>query len=382
MHGTATGSGHQRKDSLTTLQAELLPGAAGQRTASVASGLLIGIDGGATKTTAAALDLDSGQITAAETGPSNPEAVGFQAAAAAINTATRAALQQLPGTRISPDHSPAAGGGNTGPVSVAAAVLAVAGVNIDADRARLLSGVTELKSPITLAVNDVVAAWAAGSLAAPGIAVISGTGSNTFGVNARGEAWRCGGWGHILGDEGSGFMIALNAIKAAVAYRDGRGAWSAVIPRMLDFYELNNIEDIMPVIYREFDKARIAAFAQQVAEAARGGDELAEGIFRQAAAGLAAQIEVIHRVLEFGGPAEVTLIGSAFQAGEVFTGPLRERLRPVTGGADFSAPRLPAVGGSLWLAARAAGLETRLHAGELAASLDEALRHPATTAVG
>jgi glucosamine kinase len=369
------GSGQQRKDSLTTLPAELLPGVAGHPTASAVSGLLIGIDGGATKTIAAALDLDSGQVAAAETGPSNPEAVGFGAAAQAINAAIRATLRQLPTPGPAPGHLRPAAGEKTGPDSLAAAVVAVAGVNIDADRERLLSGITGLKSPLTLAVNDVVAAWAAGALAAPGIAVISGTGSNTFGVNARGEAWRCGGWGHILGDEGSGFMIALDAIKAALAYRDGRGEWSAVIPRMMDFYELDKIEDIMPVIYREFDKAHIAAFAQQVAEAARDGDELAAGIFREAAGDLATQIEVIHQVLEFGGPTEVTLIGNAFQAGQVFTGPLRERLRPVTGGADFSAPRLPAVGGSLWLAARAAGVESRLHAGPLAASLDEALRH-------
>jgi len=375
MHGTSIGSGQQRKDSLTTLPAELLPGVAGHRTASAASGLLVGIDGGATKTIAAALDLYSGQVAAAETGPSNPEAVGFGAAAQAINAAVRATLRQLPASGPAPGHLRAAAGEKTVPDSVAAVVVAVAGVNIDADRERLLSGITGLKSPVILAVNDVVAAWAAGALAAPGIAVISGTGSNTFGVNARGKAWRCGGWGHILGDEGSGFMIALDAIKAALAYRDGRGEWSAVIPRMMDFYELDKIEDIMPVIYREFDKAHIAAFAQQVAEAARDGDELAAGIFRQAAADLATQIEVIHQVLEFGGPTEVTLIGSAFQAGQVFTGPLRERLRPVTGGADFSAPRLPAVGGSLWLAARAAGVEPHLDAGALAASLHEALRH-------
>jgi N-acetylglucosamine kinase-like BadF-type ATPase len=382
MHGTSIGSGQQRKGSLTTLPAELLPGAAGHRTASAVSGLLIGIDGGATKTIAAALDLDSGQVTAAETGPSNPEAVGFEAATRAINTAIRAALQQFPVSRLPPGHLPPSASEKMEPDSVAAAVVAVAGVNIDADGARLLPGVTALKSPVILAVNDVVAAWAAGALAAPGIAAISGTGSNTFGVNARGKAWRCGGWGHILGDEGSGFMIALNAIKAALAYRDGRGQWSAVIPRMMDFYELDKIEDIMPVIYREFDKAHIAAFAQQVAEAARDGDELAAGIFRQAAADLATQIEVIHRVFEFDGPTEVTLIGNAFQAGEVFTGPLRERLQPVTGGADFSAPRLPPAGGSLWLAARAAGVEARLQAGDLAASLDAALHHPVRIAVG
>jgi hypothetical protein len=72
----------------------------------------------------------------------------------------------------------------------------------------------------------------------------------------------------------------------------------------------------------------------------------------------------------------VTLIGSTFRAGEVFTGPLRERLRGVTGGRDFSVPRLPPVGGSLWLAARAAGVETALDPADLATRLDAALGAP------
>ena len=172
-----------------------------------------------------------------------------------------------------------------------------------------------------MAVNDVVAAWAAGSLASPGIAAISGTGSNTFGVNSQGAAWRCGGWGHIVGDEGSGYMVAVNGIRAVLAYRDGRKDWTTLVPRLLDFYRLQHIEDIKPVIYRDFDKARISAFAAQVAEAADEGDEMATGIFRQAAVALAEQISAVYAALDFGGPAEVTLIGSNFRAGEVFLGP-------------------------------------------------------------
>jgi N-acetylglucosamine kinase-like BadF-type ATPase len=223
-----------------------------------------------------------------------------------------------------------------------------------------------------LAVNDVVAAWAAGSLASPGIAAISGTGSNTFGVNARGAAWRCGGWGHIVGDEGSGYLIAVKAIRAVLAYRDGRNDWTALVPRLLDFYGLRLIEDIKPIIYRDFDKARIAAFAQQVAEAADEGDGMATGIFREAAADLAEQISTVYRALDFGGPAEVTLIGSNFRAGDVLIRPLREYLRHVTGGRDFAVPRLPAVGGSLWLAARAAGAEDRIDPRALAVALRDA----------
>ena len=85
---------------------------------------------------------------------------------------------------------------------------------------------------------------------------------------------------------------------------------------------------------------------------------------------------MIYTELRFAEPAEVTLIGSTFHAGKVFTGPLREHLQHVTGGRDFSAPRLPPVGGALWLAARAAGVEAVLDADELAASLDAALAAP------
>lgn len=351
MHSTSVDSG-QRKDSLVTLPAELLPTATGSNHGAAVNGLLIGVDGGATKTIAAAFDLDTGTVTAAETGPSNPEAVGYEAAAASINEAISAVL------------------GRGGPV--AAAVVAAAGIDTAAERERLLSGITALSGPVILAVNDVVAAWAAGSLASPGIAAISGTGSNTFGVNSRGAAWRCGGWGHIVGDEGSGYMIAVHGIRAALAYRDGRNNGTALVPRLLDFYHLAQLEDIKPIIYRDFDKARISAFAAQVAEAADEGDEMAIGIFRQEAAGLAAQISAVYAALDFGGPAEVTLIGSNFRAGEVFLGPLREHLRHVTGGRGFAAPRLPAVGGSLWLAARAAGAEQRMDAGALAAALRDA----------
>ncbi len=351
------------------LPAELLPGATGRPGPAGPAGLLIGVDGGATKTIAATFNPDTGQASVAETGPSNPEAIGLEAAASSINTAIMTALgAHVDYLQDGQRHAPE--------TAISAAVLGIAGINTHEEGQRLLARVPSLESKLAMAVNDVVAAWASGLLASPGIAAISGTGSNTFGVNSRGQAWRCGGWGHILGDEGSGYLIALHGIRHAAAWRDGRGEWTSMIPRLLSFYGLSTIEDIMPTVYRPFDKARIAAFAEQVAEAAADGDEPAIGIFRQAAADLARQIEVIHTTLQFDGPADVTLIGSTFRAGEVFLGPLRERLRPVLGDRDFSAPRLPPAGGSLWLASRAAGVETRLRADDVATALATALRNP------
>ena len=137
MHSTSVDNG-QRKDSLVTLPAELLPAASGRTSGTTASGLLIGVDGGATKTIAAVFDLDAGTVTAAETGPSNPEAVGYEGASASINEAISEAFGQAK--------------------PVAAAVLGVAGIDTESERKRLLSGVTALSAPLVLAVNDVVAA--------------------------------------------------------------------------------------------------------------------------------------------------------------------------------------------------------------------------------
>ena len=57
----------------------------------------------------------------------------------------------------------------------------------------------------------------------PGVGAISGTGSNVFGVGADGRAWRAGGWGHLLGDEGSGYWLGIESIRAALRDREAPG---------------------------------------------------------------------------------------------------------------------------------------------------------------
>lgn len=338
------------------LPPHLLPTARHGSTATGRSGLLVAVDGGATKTMAVAFDPRSGFAAAAESGPSNADAVGYKAAGHAIGQAITAALGQ---------H------GIDGPVL--AAVLAVAGIDDESERRSLLSEVTVLPENTITLVNDVVGAWASASEASPGIAAISGTGSNTFGVDALGNTWRCGGWGHILGDEGSGYGMALSAIRAVVAFRDGRAEWTSLVPALLQFFDLRSVEQVKHVVYRDFSKARIAAFARQVADVAQEGDEAALRVFREGAAALAEQIATVHSHLRFDGAAEVTLIGSTFHAGEVFLGPLRERLQADIGEVSLSEPRLPAVGGALWLAARAAGAESRISPPGVAAALETAL---------
>src|ERR1035441_8990474 len=146
---------------------------------------LLGIDGGATKTLAAVLDLQTNALHLAHGGPSNQDAVGARAAVEALLGAADEVIGR-------------AGATSDG---LGAAVLAIAGT----DTAAVARHVRSARTDAWIVVNDVVGAWATATGAGPGVAAISGTGSNVFGVGTDGRSWRAGGWGHLLGDEGSGY---------------------------------------------------------------------------------------------------------------------------------------------------------------------------------
>src|ERR1019366_3698153 len=106
----------------------------------------------------------------------------------------------------------------------AAVCLGIAGVDRD-DEARTVRAIMRrigYKSRIVV-VNDALVALVAGAGNAPGIVIIAGTGSIVYGRNARFEEGRPGGWGHIIGDEGSGYWIGREALAAIMRAADGRG---------------------------------------------------------------------------------------------------------------------------------------------------------------
>src|SRR3990170_4420420 len=111
--------------------------------------------------------------------------------------------------------------------------LGIAGVDREDDHT-VIRGIMKrigLKARI-LIVNDALVALEAGTPGQPGIVIISGTGSIAYGRNAAGEAARSGGWGHVLGDEGSGYWIGRAALRAVLRAADRRGP-PTVLTRML-----------------------------------------------------------------------------------------------------------------------------------------------------
>jgi N-acetylglucosamine kinase-like BadF-type ATPase len=297
-------------------------------------------------------------------GPSNLDSSGEDAAAKALEESLAAATR--------------AAGRNESDVCVA--VFGLAGT----DTARVAHLVERrFHYAQTFTVNDVVTAWAAGTEVRPGVAVIAGTGSNILGVGRHNETWRAGGWGHILGDEGSGYWVAREGIRAALAHRDGTGPETALTDAAAAFFGVTSIEDVTSRIYEPtIVKSEVAAFAVHVARLANAGDPTAGRILRDGARLLAhATVTVIRRVdLTGPEPFEVAEVGSVWKAGPLFRGTFEGLVREFAMGARFDHVLAPPVYGALLLAGRAAGVWSHEPPDGLDAALERALADHATAA--
>ncbi len=319
---------------------------------------VMAIDGGATKTLAAVLDLDEHAVHLAEGGPSNEDAVGSDAAVDALLDVAAAAL-----ARAGIDER-----------ELATAVLAVAGTDTDA----IARQVHAARSDAWIVVNDVIGAWATATRARAGVGAISGTGSNVFGVGAGARTWRVGGWGHLLGDEGSGYWLGIASIRAALADRDGSGPPTALSDAVVEFFDVASVDALAARVYsKPLTKSEIAAFATETGRLADAGDAVACELYTRGARELAGQILTVIAHIGLGDDGAefpVGLIGSAYKAGAVFVDPLAAAVQRQAPSARVATVELAPVGGGLQLAARACGCAEHVDADELEQLIAAALK--------
>ena len=147
-------------------------------------------------------------------------------------------------------------------------------------------------------VNDALIALEAGVPGRPGTVVIAGTGSIAYGRDGLGRGARAGGWGYVLGDEGSGYWLGRLALRAVVRAADGRGEPTALTERVLAHYGVKEPRDLVREIYEGGTKpSAIAALAREVGAAAAAGDRVAAHLVSVAAKELAGAVLSVARRL-------------------------------------------------------------------------------------
>jgi N-acetylglucosamine kinase-like BadF-type ATPase len=249
------------------------------------------------------------------------------------------------------------------PIVPAAICLGIAGVDRQ-DEARTVAAIMRRighKSRV-LVVNDALIALVAGARDAPGIVIISGTGSIVYGRNAAGEAARAGGWGHMIGDEGSGYWIGREALSAVMRASDGRGPSTALTDEVLAHFEIADVSRLPKIVYdQEVPRINVAALGPLVERVAAQGDAAASRILDRAAEELVLAARSVATQLEMRGDAfTFHLAGGIFRAVPWLASELPRRLVEV-------APRChvrlldeePAVG-AVWLALAAARGEAQV----------------------
>lgn len=225
-----------------------------------------GIDGGGSSTRAVIASLDGKICAVGRAGPCNPHQFGPDSALASIQDVLAAAWKNA----------------GMAPQPLAGVFLGLSGADLMANRPAFEQALTKLPvfSGTKISLDHDIRISLAGGLAGkPGIALIAGTGSSGFGLNAQGQSYRVGGWGGLLDDVGSGYWIAMQAMTACTRAADGRAPATTLIPIVLDFLGITHMNQISGhLVTKPLAKNETAALAPRVMAAAQAGDAAARRI--------------------------------------------------------------------------------------------------------
>ncbi|MDP6904375.1 MAG: N-acetylmuramic acid 6-phosphate etherase [Verrucomicrobiota bacterium] len=229
----------------------------------------LGIEGGGTRTVALMVDATGQTVLRREFGSGNLRLLDERGLASLLRSITRAFPR--------PD----------------AVGLGLAGARTKADQTRVKEACGKIwkKVPVRVTHDLDVALMAAfnqreKSPYAASVLVLSGTGSCCYGRAADGRTAKMGGWGHILGDKGSGYEIGLRGLKAVVFYLDRDGTWSQLGERLLAATGCNEPDELIDWAALA-DKHTVAALAVEVFAARKKRDAIARDIIVGAVSSLA-----------------------------------------------------------------------------------------------
>lgn len=244
-----------------------------------------------------------------------------------------------------------------GATTADAICIGAAGALTDPDAARQLACQLRDRLPCrTMAVTSDAITSHAGALAgSPGVVLAAGTGAVALAIGADGAYRRVDGWGPWIGDEGSGAWIGREGLRAVARASDGRGPPTRL--QAAARARFGTVQALAARLSAASNPARTAAaFAPDVAQAARDGDALALGLIHQAALALAESIVASAAVLPGSAPVPVAVIGGLAKMGAVLLDPLRNALARGDSRLNLCAAQGSACDGARWLATHEDGI--------------------------
>ncbi|OWM81575.1 N-acetyl-D-glucosamine kinase [Punica granatum] len=251
--------------------------------------VILGLDGGTTSTVCVCIPLlpfsdplpDPLPVLArAVAGCSNHNSVG--------ETAARETLEQVMAEALAKSGCSRS--------AVRAVCLAVSGVNHLTDQQRIVNWLRDIfPNRVRLSVqNDAVAALASGTLGKlHGCVLIAGTGTIAYGFTEDRREARAAGAGPTLGDWGSGYGIAAQALTAVIRAYDGRGPQTNLTGSILQKLGLSSADELIGWTYADPSWARIAALVPVVVSCAEAGDEVANKILFDSVEELALSVKAV-----------------------------------------------------------------------------------------
>lgn len=201
-------------------------------------------------------------------------------------------------------------------------------------------------------MNDVELAYRGAFPGGDGVLVLAGTGSMAMGLGPQGLV-RAGGWGDVFGDEGSAFWIGRLGLQLASQMRDGRIADTGFADRLSEKLQISRADGFFGfsnwALNNPHPRSSIAKVSFYINELSDEADVTAGFILDAAAAELVIHVRAVARLAQLPDPLRWTQSGSVFRSARLLA-TVTERL-----GCAPVAPELDALGGGLWMAAKAAG---------------------------
>jgi N-acetylglucosamine kinase-like BadF-type ATPase len=279
--------------------------------------LVLGVDGGGTKTEAWLAELtDAGEPVIIGRGlaaSSNPRAVGMETACTNLGLVVDAAFADAkrPVERVS------------------VAVLALSGAGHQSARDKIAVWATSHGVADSVRFeHDAEPVLVEGTPAGRGIALIVGTGSAAIGVNANGEKQVVGGWGYHYGDEGSAYWIGREALMAIARAADGRGAATELTKTITARLQVDDPRAMLAALEKSGNvRGAIASLADAVELAAQHGDEVALKIVERGSDELAHMVGTLSQQLQLGDKFPLALAGGVICGSQLLRDKLAEQLK-------------------------------------------------------